>query len=208
MKALALLTLLSISCAAGPDTRKHVTAISLDTLRSSLVAITTYCSDGEKHRGTGWIAGEHRVMTASHVALCGTSSVSAYLIEVVGTESVYFSNAARIGKVDAAYLYVEPVIKEPALRLSRMQPGPGEIVCVMAVVPEEQILCGAVEKPRKGRGWAGVGSYQYHIQTPKGSSGSAIVNKFGQVVGVHVGGNDTRGYGIGYYVSTWKYLLN
>lgn len=211
----ALLALaLCLSC-AGPVTtvaREKRNPVPFDVPMATLM-LEVHCLDeaGDEIivHGTGVAVSPRLVVTADHVATCIFQGIPISILATdrYGREASMVLLESAKGDIDAAVLMSNAKHDFTYVPIAKSI-GYGE-VCIYSANPGPswRYDCGEFVGWRKGKGWAGEGSFTYRGFFVSGSSGSGIFNDKWELVGVHVGGNVYDGYGIGYAVEHFSHLL-
>jgi tetratricopeptide (TPR) repeat protein len=152
-------------------------------IKPSSVAIETFDSKGNSlSRGSGFFVASDRVITNRHV-IEKSSRVEIHLVD--GKKFIAKGVLAVDGEGDLAMLQVDlPAALAVALPISRNVPQEGESILVVGnpFGLEGSVSNGIVSAVREISGYGKI--IQITAPISPGSSGSPVVNMFGQVVGV------------------------
>lgn len=152
-------------------------------IKPSSVAIETFDSKGNSlSRGSGFFVAADRVITNRHV-IEKSSRVEIHLVD--GKKFIAKGVLAVDGEGDLAMLQVDlPAALAVALPISRTVPQEGESILVVGnpFGLEGSVSNGIVSAVREISGYGKI--IQITAPISPGSSGSPVVNMYGQVVGV------------------------
>ncbi|MCC6329376.1 MAG: tetratricopeptide repeat protein [Acidobacteria bacterium] len=180
---LTLLYLLAIAMTAIPAAAQDLLPELVKRIKPSAVAIETFDQRGNSiSRGSGFFIASDRIITNRHV-IERAARVEIHLVD--GKKFPVKGVLAVDGEGDLALLKVEmPSVVTSALPISKGVPQEGESILVVGnpFGLEGSVSNGIVSAVREISGYGKI--IQITAPISPGSSGSPVVNMYGQVIGV------------------------
>lgn len=177
-----LFTILLFSCSSGVSAQDYLPEL-VKRIKPSAVAIETFDAKGARlSRGSGFFISNDKIVTNRHV-IDKSSRVEVYLMN--GSKYTAKGVLAVDGEGDLAILQVDvPQSLVVSLPLVRAAPQEGESIVVVGnpFGLEGSVSNGIVSAVRLISGYGKI--IQITAPISPGSSGSPVVNMFGQVIGV------------------------